>query len=409
MAEIISEAAVELAKRNSGARGAAMKYMSDMLREGAKQAPAEFGQEATQEILQMTSVNWDDPEVNEVLTKENAMQVIEAGAAGALAGGAMGGVGGTTVDRAKSAMKGGTGQGAIDSEVSELQQRIERQKNLKQQGTVPNIDEKIKENEQRLERLTQAKNQAEGKVSYKEAAQKLDQEVPQQDKKGKTKKTTTKAMRKMVKNEKVIGDEFGVDQKSLDQYVQKQQQKTQQQTGQQRTGQQQKPGNVFAQAPSKDQKQSKQQGQQQGQQQKPGNVFAQAPSEDNVRQQSDQLPTSGEEGADALGQMDDLKLSTTQDGDAINRGIQGIKKADKQDEQTAKTNIKSSIEKAWQESSGETTLDDFSSKFAKMTEATRRYTPDDTSENTKKDFEITVNALSEWTEQKKAEMEPDAY
>jgi hypothetical protein len=75
--------------------------------EAAKQAPAEFAQEAGQELLSISNIAMNDPTF-EVFTMENLKRLGEAGAAGAL-GGLAGGVGGVLNGKATT-IKGQTDQ-----------------------------------------------------------------------------------------------------------------------------------------------------------------------------------------------------------------------------------------------------------------------------------------------------------
>ena len=73
------------ARANPGIRGKALNAMRDLMVEAVKQAPAEFAQEATQEILAMSNVDFADPDF-EILSQENFKRVLESGLAGAIGG-----------------------------------------------------------------------------------------------------------------------------------------------------------------------------------------------------------------------------------------------------------------------------------------------------------------------------------
>lgn len=69
-----------------------------ILKEAATQAPQEFAQEASQEALSMANMAMADPTF-EAFTKENALRLLESGAAGAVGGVAFGAVGGVVPEK----------------------------------------------------------------------------------------------------------------------------------------------------------------------------------------------------------------------------------------------------------------------------------------------------------------------
>lgn len=66
-------------------RGAALNALKGVLKEAAIQAPAEFGQEAVQEILALANTEYADPNF-ELLSQQNFKQVTSAGAASMVGG-----------------------------------------------------------------------------------------------------------------------------------------------------------------------------------------------------------------------------------------------------------------------------------------------------------------------------------
>ena len=126
------------ARANPGLRGKALNMMRDLMVEAVKQAPAEFGQEAAQEILSMANVNFADPDF-EMVSQENFKRVIESGLAGAI-GGAGGGMATQVGSKAKAAF--GT-QETPESRARDLDVIIKRQESiiaLGQEKSLPRRD-----------------------------------------------------------------------------------------------------------------------------------------------------------------------------------------------------------------------------------------------------------------------------
>ena len=217
------KSAIELAKRDAKARPAAIRFLSRVVGEAARQAPAEMGQEAVQEALAITNMNFQDPDAESILSRENAWRIIEAGAAGGLAGGVFGGAGTATTEAAQNA---GVMQGAgrAKDQIDELSQRIGRQKALRErlpESQRAEVDKRIQENEQKVADLqNKVLAKQKGKISYEEAAKRLSSEAPKPD----GKKTTLKTVRKLVKNDRVSGDQFGVDEAALMKHIEARQQ-----------------------------------------------------------------------------------------------------------------------------------------------------------------------------------------
>ena len=148
--------------RKPESRGAAMNALGEVLREGARQAPAEMGQEAAQEALAIANINWQDPEVQEVLSDENVWQLAE----GAAAGGLMGMLGGP-IGVGASAATGKRGAQTPEAAEQDLQTRIQNQRNIIQQAggeqaaeeVAPGIAKNLQQNLQQLQELQQAREE----------------------------------------------------------------------------------------------------------------------------------------------------------------------------------------------------------------------------------------------------------
>lgn len=214
------KAAIELAKRSSKARPQALQFLSRMAGEAARQAPAEMGQESAQEAMQIANMQWQDPEARKVLTEENAWQLIEAGAAGGLAGGVMGGAGATAAQGTQRAFEGTR---TAEDQAQQIENKIERireNKKVLPENMQQEADQEMQRLQGELENIsTQVLKEQKGKVPYDEAARQLEQEAPQPS----GKKTTTKAVRKLAKKGKIQADRFGVNKESLRSHIQERQ------------------------------------------------------------------------------------------------------------------------------------------------------------------------------------------
>jgi len=122
-------AAATHARANPGLRGKALNMMRDIMVEAAKQAPAEFGQEAIQEILSMSNINFADPDF-EMVSQENFKQVLGAGLAGAI-GGMGGGMATQVGSKARAAF--GTTE-TPESRAKALEVQIARQEDMLARG-----------------------------------------------------------------------------------------------------------------------------------------------------------------------------------------------------------------------------------------------------------------------------------
>lgn len=89
---------------NAAVEKADTKLVARILKEAATQAPQEFAQEASQEALSMANMALSDPTF-ETFTKENALRLLESGAAGAVGGVAFGAVGGVVPEKKAPAPK----------------------------------------------------------------------------------------------------------------------------------------------------------------------------------------------------------------------------------------------------------------------------------------------------------------
>ena len=181
------------AARKPQQRGAAMNVLGEMLRESARQAPAEAGQEFVQEAMGIANINWQDPEVEEYLTEENTWQLIEGAAAGGLMG-ILGGAGGPTLDAAR-------GRGAGESpkqRQQELQRKVENQESViaraggeqAAEQQAPGIVKNLQQNREQLQQLTEAVEEGQRQADQETVdTQQMEEPSPQREERQEPEKT----------------------------------------------------------------------------------------------------------------------------------------------------------------------------------------------------------------------------
>jgi uncharacterized coiled-coil protein SlyX len=209
-------AAASHARANPGLRGKALNMMRDIMVEAAKQAPAEFGQEAIQEILSMSNINFADPDF-EMVSQENFKAVLGAGLAGAI-GGMGGGMATQVGSKAKAAF--GTTE-TPESRAKALEVQIARQEDMLARGldrSMPGLAKALEENKAEMTVLQQHLGNIKPGVglSYKEAAAKIASELPSPD----NKPFTVKSLRNLIRHGNLQESEKGtVKAESLDAFI----------------------------------------------------------------------------------------------------------------------------------------------------------------------------------------------
>jgi hypothetical protein len=199
-------------RANPGIRGAALNAMRDLLGEAVKQMPAEFGQEATQEILAMLNVDFADPDFN-ILSQDNFKRVVESGLAGAIGGG--GGAFATQVGKGAKALSGTTETPA--TRIADLKVQLSRQQAMLDKGAnLPGLEEAMAKNRADLELLQGHVDREAIGVTYAEAIKKIQAEAP--DKNGKP--FTAKALRNLVRHGNLMTIDKGlIGKDSLDAFI----------------------------------------------------------------------------------------------------------------------------------------------------------------------------------------------
>jgi hypothetical protein len=202
------------ARANPGLRGKALNMMRDLMVEAVKQAPAEFGQEAAQEILSMSNVNFADPDF-EMVSQENFKRVIESGLAGAI-GGAGGGMATQVGSKAKAAF--GT-QETPESRARDLDVIIKRQESiiaLGQEKSLPGVTAALEANRAERAELAKHLGNISAGVSYQEAAKQINDALPNPS----GKPFTVKALKNLIRHGNMQELEKGtVDAMALQEYI----------------------------------------------------------------------------------------------------------------------------------------------------------------------------------------------
>ncbi|MDY0228033.1 MAG: LPD38 domain-containing protein, partial [Desulfomicrobium apsheronum] len=202
------------ARANPGLRGKALNMMRDLMVEAVKQAPAEFGQEAAQEILSMANVNFADPDF-EMVSQENFKRVIESGLAGAI-GGFGGGMATQVGSKAKAAF--GT-QETPESRARDLDVIIKRQESiiaLGQEKSLPGVTAALEANRAERAELAKHLGNVSAGVSYQEAAKQIDEALPNPN----GKPFTVKALKNLIRHGNMQELEKGtVDATALQEYI----------------------------------------------------------------------------------------------------------------------------------------------------------------------------------------------
>jgi len=200
------------ARANPGLRGKALNAMRDLMVEAVKQAPAEFAQEATQEILALANVNFADPDF-EILSQENFKRVLESGLAGAI-----GGIGGGFATQLGPQAKVLIGsQETPETKLSELKIQVSRQEAMLSRGQIiPGLEESLAKNKSELDLLQKHVSVEKDGIKFADAVARIQAEAP--DPSGKA--FNTKALKNLVRHGNLATiDEGVIDKKSLEAFI----------------------------------------------------------------------------------------------------------------------------------------------------------------------------------------------
>jgi len=173
--------------------GRSLNAVRDLFVQAVKAAPAEFAQEATQEILSMLNIDFADPDFN-LTSPENLKQALAAGIAGAVGGG-MAAFGSASYDKARS----GSASSNLVKSAASLQQQIANQQQYirANPGRTAEVMPLIEQNRSELKKLGEYGFLESQGVSYAEAIRQIQAGAPNPN----GKKFNARALKKLLESQ----------------------------------------------------------------------------------------------------------------------------------------------------------------------------------------------------------------